>query len=61
MKECFRCGGPAAESLSACPWCVPVRRESDIDEINQRYAPGGDHDELLTELRQEYYDYLEND
>ena len=47
--------------LQACPWCVPVRRESDIDEINQRYAPGGDHDELLTELRQEYYDYLEND
>ena len=47
--------------LQACPWCVPVRRESEIDEINQRYAPGGDHDELLTELRQEYYEYLEKD
>ena len=47
--------------LQACPWCVPVRRESEIEEINERYAPGGDHDELLTELRQEYYDYLEKD
>lgn len=47
--------------LQACPWCNPVRRESDIEEINQRYAPGGDHDELLTELRQDYYDYLEKD
>ena len=47
--------------LQACPWCVPVRRESEIDDINQRYAPGGDHDELLTELRQEYYDYLAKD
>ncbi|MER1994854.1 MAG: L,D-transpeptidase, partial [Eubacteriales bacterium] len=47
--------------LKACPWCNPVRRESDIEEINQRYAPGGDHDELLTELRQDYYDYLEKD
>ena len=32
-----------------------------LEEINQRYAPGGDHDELLTELRQDYYDYLEKD
>ena len=47
--------------LKACPWCNPVRRRSDIDEINQNSAPGGDHDELLTELRQEYYDYIEND
>ena len=47
--------------LKACPWCNPVRRESEIEEINQRYAPGGDHDELLTELRQEYYEYLEKD
>ena len=47
--------------LQACPWCNPVRREADIDEINQRYAPGGDHDELLTELRQDYYEYLEKD
>lgn len=47
--------------LQACPWCVPVRRETDIEEINQRYAPGGDHDELLTELRQDYYNYLAED
>ena len=47
--------------LQACPWCVPVRREAEIEEINQRYAPGGDHDELLTELRQDYYDYLAED
>lgn len=47
--------------LKACPWCVPARSPAEIDEINQRYAPGGDHDELLTELRQDYYNYLEKD
>ena len=47
--------------LSACPWCVPVRRPSDIGEINAAYAEGLDHDELLTRLRGEYYEYLEQD
>ena len=46
-------------SLEPCPWCVPERRPSEIEEINQLYAEGGDHNELLTELRAEYYEYLE--
>ena len=47
--------------LAACPWCVPERRPEEIAEINERYAEGGDHDELLTRLRQDYYDYLAGD
>ena len=44
--------------LQPCPWCVPERRIGEIEEINERYAEGGDHDELLTRLRGEYYEYL---
>ena len=33
--------------------------EADILAINEAYAPGGDHDELLTSLRTGYYQYLE--
>lgn len=44
--------------LEACPYCAPPRRAGEIAEINARYAFGGDHDELLTSLRQGYYDYL---
>lgn len=44
--------------LKACPFCTPVRREGEIAEINERYAAGGDHDELLTSLREGYYEYL---
>ncbi len=46
--------------LKACPYCVPPQRESEIDDINARYAAGGDHDELLTSLQAGYYEYLEN-
>lgn len=45
--------------LQACPWCVPPRRPEEIAEINALYAEGGDHDELLTKLREDYYAYLE--
>ena len=44
--------------LKFCPYCVPLLRVAEIEEINKAYAPGGDHDELLTSLRQGYYDYL---
>ncbi len=44
--------------LKACPYCTPLRRVAEIEEINALYAAGGDHDELLTSLRQGYYDYL---
>lgn len=39
--------------MTACPYCCPERRSTEIAEINQLYAPGGDHDELMTQLRQE--------
>lgn len=44
--------------LKFCPYCGPALRESDIAEINAQYAEGLDHDENLTRLRQEYYEYL---
>ena len=44
--------------LEYCPYCAPERRTAEIQAINETYAPGGDHDELLTRLRQGYYDYL---
>jgi len=31
---------------------------AEIEAVNQQYAAGGDHDPLITELRQDYYDYL---
>ena len=45
--------------LLPCPYCTPARRESEIRAINEIYAPGGDHEELLNSLRQEYYDSLQ--
>ena len=44
--------------LKRCNYCAPPQRVAEIEEINAKYAPGGDHDELLTSLRQGYYDYL---
>ena len=35
----------------ACPACGPVMKESRLQEINALYAPGGDHDPVLTEAR----------
>ena len=49
---------PGFSKLEPCPNCNPPRRVAEIQEVNQRYAPGGDHDELLTRLRAEYYEYL---
>ena len=47
--------------LQPCPNCVPERRPADIQAVNEVYAEGGDHEELLNTLRQEYWDYLEQD
>ena len=44
--------------LIACPYCVPVRRKAEIEAVNETYAPGGDHEELLNSLRKDYYEYL---
>ena len=40
--------------LTACAWCNPPMRRADIDAINAVYAPGGDHDPVLTEARRKY-------
>ena len=45
--------------LQPCPNCVPERRLKEIREINDLYAEGGDHEELLNSLRQDYWDYLD--
>ena len=45
--------------LDPCPYCSPVRRKAEIEEINRLYAPGGDHEAFLNSLRQDYYNYLE--
>ena len=44
--------------LTACPFCAPPARRADIQAVNDKYAAGGDHDELLTRLREGYYEYL---
>ena len=43
--------------LKFCPYCVPALRQGEIDEINAAHALGGDHDPLLTSLREGYYEY----
>ena len=40
--------------LKRCPYCAPVLREAQILEINAVYAPGGDHDPVLTAAREKY-------
>ena len=45
--------------LKCCPNCNPPLRLADIREINELYAPGGDHEELLNSLREDYYAYLQ--
>ena len=44
--------------LKPCNFCVPARRIAEIEAINEEYAPGKDHEELLNGMRQKYYDYL---
>ena len=40
--------------LERCGSCAPVERVSVIDEINAKYAEGGDHDPIMTQARQKY-------
>ena len=41
---------------------APVQQTlAEIEAINETYAPGGDHEERLNALRQDYYDYLARD
>ncbi|MCH5286990.1 MAG: L,D-transpeptidase family protein [Christensenellaceae bacterium] len=48
------------DTLNRCTYCAPAMRRSEIDAINANYLPGGDHDPILTQARQKYYDSLEN-
>lgn len=41
----------AYAKLKPCPYCAPVLRRAEIEEINAKYAFGGDHDPVLTEAR----------
>ena len=46
-------------ALTRCPNCVPPLRKAEIDEINRQYAPGGDHDPILTAAQQKFLAGLE--
>ena len=50
----------AFASLKRCPYCTPVLRVAEIQAINETYAPGGDHDPVMTEARQKYLDSLKD-
>ena len=41
-------------SLKRCAYCAPALRVAEIEEINQVYVAGGDHDPILTEARLKY-------
>ena len=45
--------------LTRCGYCAPALREAEIKAINEIYAPGGDHDPILTEARRKYLESLE--
>ena len=47
--------------LLPCPYCDPPRRLAEIQAVNAAYAPGGDHEELLNSLRQDYFNSLAED
>ena len=46
----------AYAKLTRCTYCNPPLRKAEIDEINALYAPGGDHDPILTAAQQKYLD-----
>ena len=39
-------------SLTRCEYCTPPLRRAEIDAINEKHAPGGDHDPVLTAARE---------
>lgn len=41
--------------LKRCNYCAPALRVSEIEEINEIYAVGGDHNALLTELQEKQF------
>ena len=47
-------------SLERCDYCAPVLRRAEIEEINARYAEGGDHDPIMTAARAKWLEKLES-
>ena len=39
--------------LRVCPYCGPTPKKGRLEEINAVYAPGGDHDPVITEARKD--------
>ncbi len=46
--------------LDRCTYCHPPLRKAEIDVINANYAPGGDHDPILSQAQQKYLDSVNN-
>ncbi|MBQ8312673.1 MAG: L,D-transpeptidase family protein [Clostridia bacterium] len=42
--------------LKRCTYCAPVFRRAEIEERNAEYAPGGDHNAVLTRVQQEQFE-----
>ena len=40
------------ERMKWCEWCAPVPRKAQIEALNAKYAPGGDHDPVMTAARE---------
>jgi len=42
--------------LKRCSYCAPALRKAEIEERNAEYAPGGDHNAVLTDQQQKQYE-----
>lgn len=42
--------------LKRCTYCAPVFRRAEIEARNAEYAPGGDHNAVLTRVQQEQFE-----
>ncbi len=42
--------------LKRCTYCAPALRKAEIEERNAEYAPGGDHNAVLTDQQQKQYE-----
>ncbi len=46
-------------SLERCQFCAVTKRRSELEAFNALYAPGGDHDPVMTQARQKFLDSLD--
>ena len=47
----YRTGADDYFIMEACEYCAPMPRRAVLEEKNALYAPGGDHDPVMTEAR----------